>query len=419
MSTSGKLQSRAFYDPALRTLLKTTGNVFDGLGNVVQSVGDASIRIQYETASIWNKYAPYLENLQTGFDSAQGFIGDVGRSRDKFVASILSTTGKALTGWSAHSGAMIRAASGIARDPFNINNIGNLATSILNTFSPGTSANPGLGDRMNASLQKLNLDKVAKAPDILFSSIGHLARAVDNLLAIPISYISTIYYGLMNLIRQIGKLITDTINAVFDLLLNFLDQLIPIKDFMQLLSDIGTLAGQIQGIASIFGGANIVSGFALQINTLTTQINSALSNPFDTVLGFLPNDISRNVSQILYNLENPQQLINQFLPPELSEITAKISQVTGYGFNGNMGFGLESILQGARQGLVTGFLNNFITQYDVLAPLLGGRNTKSPIMPGGTPSLVNGYNSGLNNRNYSAPEQWGVTPIRQAQPVGP
>jgi hypothetical protein len=93
----------------------------------------------------------------------------------------------------------------------------------------------------------------------------------------------------------------------------------------------------------------------------------------------------------LYTLRNPQQLVNNILPSGLSEQFAKISQITGFGFNGNMGFGFESVLKGLQGGVISSILSNFASQYSILTPLVGGisgqSNTGTP--PSLIPSIVN------------------------------
>ncbi len=95
-------------------------------------------------------------------------------------------------------------------------------------------------------------------------------------------------------------------------------------------------------------------------------------------------------------LQNPQNLINQFLPPELSQIFAKLSQITGYGFNGNMAYGLASVLQGMQDGVINGILTNFAAQYNILGPLLAGGNYQPPISY--IPATDNGY---IQGKRYS------------------
>jgi hypothetical protein len=411
MATStleSKKQSRLWFDPLGRTMLSafngaigTTNSAIEGTANALQGLSDTTAGVQKNTAAWFRKYEPYLTDTQKALSDVGAGVDKISTSIDTGLDRILSTIQKSLTGWSSHSGAVVMSLNGVAANPLDFNSVGNNLKSLLNGI------NPGFGDSINTNLQKLNLDKLAKAPEMLFNSVGRLARAIDNILSIPLSFISSIYFGVIDIIKRIGKALNNIINNFFEFLFNFLDTILPLTEIMTLLQTVGKLAGQIQGIAAIFGGVNIVSGFALQINTFTTQVNGILSNPRDFVFGMLPVDITNGISQVLYNLDNPQNFINQFVPPELTGIFSKISQVTGYGFNGNMGYGIETILKASQQGLVTGFLQSFANQYNVLAPLLGGTApVPAPETLGGPPSLINGYNAGLNNRNVVRQPQY-------------
>jgi hypothetical protein len=370
-------QTTVYYAPnhIKKSLSGPINSAANGIFNTAESLNKAAGEWDKNTATYAKSFIPALEEINKAFGSAGGFLGDIDTSVNRFYANALNTVREETKGFSTHLGAIVGGLDGIVKDPLNPKNLSNMATAILNSVSPNSAG------KINQSIQNLQLDKLAKAPGLLLSGLQRLAKAVDNLLSIPIAFASQIYFGTINLIRQIGNQLNSFIQGFQQFVFDFLDSALggQLKEIMQLLDDIGTLAGQIQGIASIVGGANIVSGFALQINTFTTQINSALANPLDTVIGTLPTDISQGYSQIMYNLQNPQNLINQFLPPELSQIFAKLSQITGYGFNGNMAYGLASVLQGMQGGVINGILTNFAAQYNILGPLLAGGNYQPPI----------------------------------------
>lgn len=359
-------------------------SVFNVTGNFARQAGTWD----RNTAAYAKTFIPALDDLGRGFGGISRGIAGVETSINTFYANALNTVRKETNGFSDHLGATFTDLSSIVRNPLDFQNISNCAASILERHWPGSSGS------LNKSIQNLHLDKLAKAPGLLFSGLQRLARAIDNLLSIPIAFASQIYFGIIGIIKQIGNTLNRIIQGFQQFIFNFLDELIPLTEIIQLLNDIGTLAGQIQGIAGIFGGANIVSGFALQINTFTTQINSVLANPLDAVIGALPTSISQGFSQIMYTLQNPQSLINQFLPPELSQIFSKLTQITGYGFNGNMGYGFASILQGQQGGVINGILSQFASQYSIVAPLLagGGMAYQPPISY--RPSTNNGYIQG-------------------------
>jgi len=373
--------------------ISLTGAINSGANQIfdaAQSLDKAAGTWDKNTAAYAKSFIPSLEQLNKAFGSASGTLAGVNTSVNEFYAKALNSVREETKGFSTHLDAIVGGMDGIVKDPLNPKNLSNMATAILNAVSPGSAS------KVNQSMQNLQLDKLAKAPSLLFSGLQRLAKTIDNILSVPVAFASQIYFGLMGLIKQVGTLLNNLIQGFQQFIFDFLDQIIPLKEILQLLEDIGSLAGQIQGIASIFGGANIVSGFALQINTFTTQINSVLANPIDTVIGALPTDISKGYSDIMYNLQNPQNFINQFLPPELSQIFSKLSQITVYGFNGNMGYNFASILQGMQGGVINGVLTNFAAQYKILGPLLGGSNYEPPISY--IPKTDNGY---IQGKRYS------------------
>jgi hypothetical protein len=342
------------------------------------------------TAAYAKTFLPALDQVNSFFAGAGAGIAGIETPVNRFYANVLNSVRKEVGTFSDHAAATVTDLSLVARNPLDFQVVSNAAASIMNRIFPGSSNN------LNQSLQNLHLDKLAKAPSLLFSGLQRLARAIDNVLSIPIAFVSSVYYGVIGLIRQIGITLNNLIQGFQQFIFDFLDEIIPLTEILQLLEDIGTLAGQIQGIASVFSGVNIVSGFALQINTFTNQINSVVTNPLDTVIGALPTNISKGYSEIMYGLQNPQSLINQFLPLELSQIFSKITLITGLGFNGNMGYGFASLLDGARGGVINTILTDFAAQYNILAPLLGAGNNgggyQAPLSY--TPSTDNGYIQG-------------------------
>lgn len=380
------------YAPAhvKKSLAGAIGSASDSIFNTATDLNRITGTWDKNTAAYAKSFIPALDEIDQFFGGANNTVSGFETSVNEFYANVLNSVRRQASGFSSHLGAIIGGLDGMARDPLNPKNLSNCAAAIMNAVSPGSA------NSLNQSIQNLHLDKLAKAPGLLFSSVQRLAKAIDNILSIPIAFASKIYFGAINLIRRIGTLINNLIQGFQQFLFDFLDQIIPLTEILQLLNSIGNLASQIQGIASIFAGTNIISGFALQINNLTTQINSVITNPLDTVLGVLPTDIANGYSQIMYNLQNPQNLINQFLPAELSDIFSRLSTITGFGFNGNMGYGLASILEGLQGGVINSILTEFASQYNILGPLLAGSNYTPPISY--TPTTNNGYIQGKRYR---------------------
>jgi hypothetical protein len=248
-------------------------------------------------------------------------------------------------------------------------------TDLPNAIGPVLDGiSPTLRSKFIGSYKNFNLSKIAEIPGNVIGSIQSFVGLVDQILAIPIQLISDIYAGLM----EIMSAISDAINAIFDMIQQFLvsiiDNLIPgLTDFLTQLS---AFANQINGIASIFGGVNAITGFTNNLLTFSNSLNSAIQNPLDLAFSMMP----PSFNQGMYILQNPQQLVNNLLGqvPELNNFLGQISSITGFGLNGNMGFGLQSVLQGLQGGVLASILNGFATQFSILAPLFTGLPTTSP-----------------------------------------
>lgn len=291
------------------------------------------------------------------------------------------------------TGGLLGSVNNVLEDPFNADNLSNLTSSLLDSVAPGMSA------KISGSAKKLNLDRLAKVPQQLMSSFDNLITAVDNLLAIPIAFLAEIYYGAIGILKRIAKEINQLLDVVLQFIFNFLDSLIPLTEILRFLDNVSFLANQIGGIAGTFG-VNNISGIANQITTISSQITNIFQNPLDLIVSYLPPEINN-----IYNsLQNPQMIINQLLPKELSSAFATISKMTGYGFNGNMGFAIDSVLKGVKGGVLRSIITNYSSQYSILKPLLSGQGQETP--GGFLPLLTGGaHDTGLNRRNkvYDSP----------------
>jgi len=402
--TAGQVVKR--WDPfwgARNAVRSITGGI-ESVGTSLES-GTAGLSKASITQS--KRYAGIIEKEIGG--RIGGLVSGINQTNDLIIGSLggfSDTIRKNLEPISDFMGSTLGTLTGIVRDPLGSNGVGNVLTNLLNNISPG------YGDKVNGTIANLNLQAIANLPSQIFSSIDHLITAVDNLLAIPLSFLAEVYYGYIAIMQSISRLISNLFNGLIQLLFDFLDSIIPIRSILALLDAVSSLANQIGGIAGTFLGANVITGFTNQITNFTSQIGNILNNPLDLVFSVVP----QQVSQVLYVMQNPQQLINQFLPPQLSQAFSKISSMAGFGFNGNMGYGFQSVLQGLQGGVVRGILSNYAAQYDVLAPILGGLGNGAP----GARQASVGFNPQLIQERYNRayvddtardlPSQYSVTP---------
>lgn len=395
--SSNPVTVRAAYDPN-----KGAFGFLNQIGEALIAGSEGLVdRSGYAYAKSYEKFlgplGQQITNINTGLDRVNTTITN---SLSKYSDQIRL----ALEPISDFIGSTLGTLTGILKDPLGTNGLGNVITNLLNNVSPG------YGNQINGTITNLNLQALANFPKQLFSSVDHLITAVDNILAIPLNMLAQVYYGYMEIMKNISKLLSNLMNGFQEFIFNFLDSIIPIQSILDLLSQVSTLANQIGGIATTFLGANQITGFANQVINFSSQIGTILNSPLDFAFSVLPQEINQQVSQVLYNVQNPQQIINQFLPPELSQSFAKISSMTGFGFNGNMGFGFQSVLQGLQGGVIRSVLTNYAAQYNVLAPLLAGTGNNQP--KGYAPGLINNQYSpgGLQREDRSQPQQYPVGP---------
>jgi hypothetical protein len=230
--------------------------------------------------------------------------------------------------------------------------------------------NPEFLAKMEATYTKYNLDNIMHIPSIIAANLGGLISDIDALVSLPFILIYDLYLGLMDIINDLADAVQQIIsNFIKKIFTEWLDGLlIQILEILQELSDLLSIIG---GITTIFTGVTQFTQTLFNVQSYITQLGQFISNPLDLLFAYAP----PQVSEALYLIRNPQQLVNNVLPPQLSQLFAKASQITGFGFNGNMGYGFVSVLQGiAQNGVIGSILNNFANQYPILTSILGPLN---------------------------------------------
>jgi hypothetical protein len=356
-------------------------------------------------------------------------LGKVGGSIDTAGTNITNSLDQAtnkltetLKPVSSFVGNTLGALTGVMKNPLG-------AVTLIPTAIGGImdEINPQLKQKLNSTYEKNNTQKLSELPGQVFGNIQQLVKIADGILSVPIGLIGDTYRGFLELMGKINDFINKIMAGIQKAFNSIIDGLFPgLTDF---LNQAAAFTNQIGQIATVFGGINQITQFTNQLTTGLTQFNAFVQNPLNLAFAYAPPQVSQN----LYLLQNPQQIINNFLPPQLSEAFAQISSVTGFGFNGNMGYGLQSVLQGLQGGVLSGILQGFATQFSILSPLFGAGQAVSPTTdtfsnqtstittPDGTT-----YNTSAGTRviaqttppkpNYGAPPQT-ATPTTPALPA--
>lgn len=378
---SSPVDIRAANDPNLKK--KGIGIALD---NVNQTLQQGSQDLVDRSLYAYSKsYEKWVGPVGSALTSVSNQVGKISDSITDSLSRVSDTIRKTFEPISDFMGSTIGTISGVLSNPLGPNSgLGNIATNLLNNVSPG------YGDKVNNTLKAYGVDTLVNLPQTIFSSVDHLITAVDNILAIPLQMLAEVYYGLMDIMKSISDLISNVMNAFQQFIMDFLDSIIPIKSILGLLDQITSLANQIGGIAGTFLGANPITGFTQQITQFSRNIGSVLSNPMSYVIRALPPEVTNAINLI----QTPQNILNNFLPPQLSEAFSTISRMTGFGFNGNMGYGFESVLQGLQGGALRSILTKFAAQYNVLGPLLAGSGNNNQTPAYIPKAILNRYNAG-------------------------
>jgi len=341
--------------------------------------------------------------LNTPRGLADGAVGSIRGFTDRVEGSFSKTINninQAFRPVSRELGQTIGNTTNMVRDP--LGTIALIPGSIKNVIERN---NPEFAASLEGTYKKFKIDQIQHLPTILSGSL----RVVDSILTLPFIILSDIYQGLVDIITEISDAIDRIISSFIKIFLeNIFDGLI--LDIINILNEISSLAAEIQGIASLFGGVNIITNLAFNIQVYSGQLGSFLSNPLDLLFAYAP----PQVSQALYLLRNPQQLVNSIIPPEINNMFAPLAKITGFGFNGNMGYGFVSVLDGLRSGVLSSILTNFANQYPVLTPILGILN--NPNIPIGNPPLPPTVEASPVNPTRAIVKQ-GVTQPQQPPPT--
>jgi len=229
---------------------------------------------------------------------------------------------------------------------------------------------PGFAANIEATFKKYKIEGLAHLPGQILGGIRNLITLVDAAISLPFIILADLYQELMKFMDEIAKIIDEAMSLVQQFLFGpggLLDGLY-IDEILAILEEVSVIAGELGALAGIFSASNPITSITNMVQNYAGQLSSFIQNPLDTLFAYAP----PQVSQALYLIRNPQQMINSILPPQLSQMFKQVSAVTGFGFNGNMGYGFASVLQGLRGGVLNAIFSNFSTQFPLLTQLVGG-----------------------------------------------
>jgi len=310
-------------------------------------------RLRYQYSNIY---------VSTAAGIGTSVIGNTSNTIVSYISGVGDRMQSALKPVSSFMGSTIGNLTGVLKDP-----VGS-ALSLPSTLSSMMdSTNPALAAEYDAKHKQHNINKLSEIPKNVYGSIHHIVQAIDNVLAVPVGIITDIYFGAMEIMRQLN----DLVKSIFEVLQTFFNTIIRsiAPGITELLTTLADFANQIAGIANTFSGLEKISTFATNIESYTNTFNGILSDPFTYAYSkYAPPQLTEG----LYTLNNPQQLLSSLVPMPVTNFFGSISKITGFCFNGNMGYGLQSVLEAQREGVISGIMRNYATQFPILAPLYTG-----------------------------------------------
>lgn len=135
------------------------------------------------------------------------------------------------------------------------------------------------------------------------------------------------------------------------------------------LGEIGDI-GQLNTLLSQNPLQNFMQGGLPSIGGLLDKPSSIPQGPNDT--GSIPLTGGKPPSTSSFSLPDPKAALKSFLPSQISGALGQIGSIPGFGFTGNMPFGLSTALQGIGGDVLGGILNKFSGQLPFLASTLLG-----------------------------------------------
>lgn len=368
--------------PLLARSIQSVNNFFSPTGVLPVTLNGIQSGIESATSSlngvpaidninpeIYRRLRYQYSNLYIATAAGIG-TSTIGGIQDSLVTSVSSANLKlqeTLKPISSFMGSTLGNLTGVLKDP-----IGSAFALPATLGAMLAETNPMLAAKYEATFKKYNIDKLAELPQNMFGSIQQIFKTIDLGLAVPINFITDVYYGAMDILKQMNELV----NTVFSLLQqtfnNIIRTLLPgVTEFLTALAE---FANELAGISTIFSGISQITQYTSMLQTYSNKLNGFIQNPADYLQSFIP----QNVSNGLYALRNPQTLLNQFVPPEIANNFKMIQDITGLSFNGRMGFGLQSVLEGFQGGVISTILGGFATQFSILSPLFTGRSIEPP-----------------------------------------
>lgn len=165
---------------------------------------------------------------------------------------------------------------------------------------------------------KIRTSAYLSLPKRAFASIVALARAINGVIAAFNKIIQDIYNGIMFYVRQVFAIINGLIAKIQQLIMMFLESIIPIDLLCILLLILEQMVGDIPFFTSLTNMSSIVANFESTFNNFIYKntgfdVNGFVSNPFGFVSQFFPPEVNQIIGMIQQFGNNPEAFLSNML----------------------------------------------------------------------------------------------------------
>ena len=305
--------------------------------------------------------------------------------------------------------------------------------------------NPQLHAKFKSTYESFNAQKLAEMPSQLFGNAKQLSENSEEGkkqsggkgINLPPGLQDT-YRGLEDLVGKANDFVSDAVESIQKQLNNVI-KLIP-KEVTSLLGNTSQFTGQIESLTSQFGGIEQLKGITDKLNVGNLDFNNLMKenplnalqglgvdfgnfsdigqltsfldkNPLQGIMqgglpdiggflnkppGSLPDGTSdtgsaasgtTSTSKPSFSLPDPKEALKGLLPSQITDGLGKLGlgDISGFGFTGNMPFGLEKAFEGIGSDVFGSILSKFSGQLPFLASTIEG--AAGPLdFPSGFPS---------------------------------
>jgi hypothetical protein len=177
---------------------------------------------------------------------------------------------------------------------------------------------PDAVDKLDSYCNTVRTSAYMSLPKRAFGSIQNLVSSINKVVAAFAKIISDIYNGIMNYVQMFFGYINGLLAKLQQLLMNFLEAIIPV-DLICLLSAIMAIIGQqTQILTSLMSMSNIMNQTTGSLQSYMSRslggsgggLTGFANNPFAAVSRFLPPQVNQIVGQVNAFQSNPQSFLS-------------------------------------------------------------------------------------------------------------